>query len=292
MSIDLLQERIRKLRNPTVVDFFALTEQIPPHILNSEGTFIKAYGRFCTELLLALKDTVPAVRFSIGHFSLLGAQGLELLADMTQTAKQAGFYVLLDGVDAYSPQIAQNAAQTLFSQDCPWAFDGLVLSSYIGSDGLKPYGEKLKDSGKSLFAVIRTANRSASELQDLLTGSRHVYLAKADMVNRLGLPLLGRCGYSQIGGVGAATHVDGLRNLRSKYKQMFLLVDGYDYSNANAKNCSFAFDSLGYGAAVCAGSSIIAAWQAEENDEQEYTEAAVRAAERMKKNLLRYITVL
>jgi len=78
--------------------------------------------------------------------------------------------------------------------------------------------------------------------------------------------------------------------LRSKYPEMFLLVDGYDYSGANAKNCSFAFDRLGHGAIVCAGSSIIGAWK--EETEADPLAAAVSAVERMKKNLTRYVTIL
>ena len=292
MSVDKLQEKIRKLKNPSVVDFFLQEAHIPAHLLSQEGSFVKAYGRFCTELLLALKDTVPAVRFSFDSFALLGTQGLDLLSDMTKTAKRAGFYVLLDGAETYSAQAAQAAADRLFDTACPWYFDALILSSYIGSDGLKPYAEKLAESGKALFVVVRTANKSASELQDLLTGSRLVHLAKADVVNRLGLPLQGKSGYSQVGAVGAASSADGLRNLRSKYKNMFLLIDGYDYPNANAKNCGFAFDKFGHGAAACAGLSVTAAWLEEGNDGQDYTADAVRAAERMKKNLLRYITVL
>ena len=292
MSIDRLQDRIRKLKNPSVVDFFALQEQVPAHILTQEGSFIQAYGRFCTELLLALKDTVPAARFSFDSFALLGAQGLALLSDMTKTAKQAGFYVLLDGAEVYSAQAAHAAADRLFDRQCPWQFDALVVSSYIGSDGLKPYAQKLSGGEKALFVVIRTSNKSAAELQDLLTGSRLAYMAKADLVNRLGLPLQGKCGYSQIGGMGAAASADSLHSLRSKYKNMFLLVDGYDSPNGNAKNCSFAFDRFGHGAAVCAGFSITGAWLEADNDGQGYTEDAVLAAERMKKNLLRYITVL
>lgn len=292
MSIDRLQEKIRKLKNPSVVDFFVQKEHIPAHILSQEGSYVKAYGRFCMELLLALKDTVPAVRFSFDSFALMGAQGLELLSDVTKTAKKAGFYVLLDGVETYSPQAAQAAADRLFDETCPWYFDALVVSSYIGSDGVRPYAEKLAHGDKALFVVIRTSNKSASELQDLLTGSRLVHLAKADIVNRLGQSVHGKCGYSQVGGIGAASSADGLRNLRSKYKNMFLLIDGYDYPNANAKNCSFAFDKFGHGAAACTGFSVTGAWLEEDNDGQDYTADAIVAAERMKKNLLRYITVL
>jgi DNA replication and repair protein RecF len=59
----------------------------------------------------------------------------------------------------------------------------------------------------------------------------------------------------------AANGPESIKTLRSKYKSTFILMDGYDYPNANAKNCSFAFDRLGYGAAACASTSITAAWQ-------------------------------
>lgn len=288
MAIDKLQDKIRKLKNPSVIDFFATEDNIPPHLLEEQGSFCKAYGKFCMELMEGLQDCVPAVRFSFSNFALLGTDGLQLLNFLLNRAQEFGFYVLLDSVEALSRQAAQTAAATLLE----WPCDGLVVSGYIGSDALKPYVEKLKESGKDLFVVIRTANKTATELQDLVTGSRLVYTALADTVKRLGEPLVGRCGYSQVAGIGPATSADCLRTLRTKYKEMFLLVEGYDYSNANAKNCSFAFDRLGHGAAVCAGQSVTAAWRQEETDGEEYVLLAAQAAERMKKNLTRYITVL
>ena len=92
--------------------------------------------------------------------------------------------------------------------------------------------------------------------------------------------------------MAAASSADSLRSLRAKYKNIFLLLDGCDYPNANAKNCSFAFDSLGHGAAACAGLSITAAWRDQETTGTEYVSQAVSAAERLKRNLTRYVTVL
>jgi hypothetical protein len=92
--------------------------------------------------------------------------------------------------------------------------------------------------------------------------------------------------------MSAATSGDSLRNLRMKYNHLFLLVDGYDYPSANAKNCSFAFDRLGHGAAVCVGSSITGAWLQEGSDGADYMECALSACDRIKRNLSRYITVL
>ena len=292
MSIDKLQEKIRKLKNPSMVDFSVELDQIPPHILEQEHSEILAYERFCRELLESLKGIVPAVRFSMGRFSLLGPDGLFLMSRMTQLAKSLDYYVLLDAPESLSAQSAQMAVNSLFSDKCLWQFDGLVVSAYAGSDVLKPYVKALKNSQKDLFVVLRTANKSAAELQDLLTGSRLVHLAAADIVYRQSEPMVGRSGYSQIAAVGPASVADVLKKLRDRYKSLFLLVEGYDYPNANAKNCSHAFDKLGHGAIVCAGSGITAAWIADETEGTEYLTSAVESAERMKKNLLRYITIL
>ena len=72
-----------------------------------------------------------------------------------------------------------------------------------------------------------------------------------------------------------------------------MLLDGFDYPNANAKNCSNAFDKFGHGAIACGGTSITCAWkQVEGSDGRDFGEHAVAAAERMKKNLTRYTTIM
>ena len=292
MSVDILQERIRKLKNPSVIDFNLLPEHIPPHIQERETFFPVAYEYFCTELLHSLKDTVPAVRFSLSAMTLYGPDGLSALENVLQKAKDNGYYVLLDCPDAFSFQDAARTAQLLMGENYRFRFDGLVIGAYIGSDAIRPLAEAAEKADKDLFVLVRTPNRSASELQDLLTGSRHVHMAAADLVNRFAETASGKYGYARIASVMAANHADSLRFVRSKHKSVFLLVDGYDQTNANAKNCSFAFDPLGHGAAACAGVSVTAAWQTAQTDSHDFIPAALEAAERMRKNLTRYVTVL
>lgn len=292
MSIDRLQERIRRTKNPSVIDLTVDKKVIPECVSSQADTWTKAYMLFAQEMLEALRGLVPAVRFQFNGFAIYGAEGLELLNKVTKRAQKLGYYVLLDAPEAICAARAEQTAELLLDLENSVCFDGLIVSSYIGSDGLKPYAKRLKKSEKSLFVVIRTPNKSASELQDLLTGSRLVHMAMADVVNNLAAPLLGRCGFSQIGCAASATSADSLRTLRSKYKSMFLLVDGYDYPVANAKNCSHAFDSLGHGAIVCAGASVTGAWLEADCSETQYLSLAVEAAERMKKNLTKYVPVL
>ena len=291
MSVDLLHEKIRKLKNPSMIDLTVKPELLPAHLLAEEGSTVKAYGRFCRELMEALAGVVPALRFPFGDFALFGAEGMALLSELLSTAGEKGFYVVLEAPSFSSPWGAEHAAETIFGGES-YPCDALIVSPYIGSDGIKPFLSYCKDKDKALFVIVRSPNKSALELQDLMTGSRLVHGAAAELVNRHGEAILSKCAYSQVGALVSAGAVQCIKNLRTKYNRMYLLVDGLDYPSANAKNCSNAFDRFGYGAVVCAGPSVTAAWKEAETDGVDFAAHAVQAAERMKKNICRYITIL
>ena len=291
MSIDFLHDKIRKLKNPLIVDMSITEELMPAHLLEQEADYSKAYFRFCRELIEALEGVVPGVRFSFDTFALLGEEGLSQLRNLMARANELGFYVLLDGPQILSPWAADRAAALLENDTYPC--QGMLISPYIGSDAIKPFVPACAKGEKDLFVVVRSANKSASELQDLLTGKRLVQGAAAELVNRFGETIFTRCNYSRICAVSSAGAADSLRNIRAQYKHMFILVDGLDYPSGNMKNCSLAFDRFGYGAAISAGPTVTAAWKdAEDADSAAYIEHALAAAERLKKNLQRYITIL
>lgn len=275
MAIDTLQSKIRKLKNPTMLAFSWDSGWVP------EGL---GYENAAGSVLEALKDTLSAVRFSTSSFALGGPEALELQQRLMAKARAMGYYVAMDMPGTVTPE--EGSAAGLLANG--WEADALIVSAWAGSDGWKGLLPLCKE-GKDIFVVVRSANRSAPELQDLITGGRLVHLAAADQVRRSGLELVGKYGYSAVGAVTSATAADINRNLRSKYQGLFLLVDGYDYRGGNGKNCSYAFDKLGHGAAVCAGSSILSAWK---EGEDTLEEAARKAAQRMKKNILNYIQIL
>lgn len=287
MSMDLLQEKIRKLKCPLIVDFSVNYDHIPEHIRENK-TEPEAYAVFCRELLEGLKGTVPGVRFSFDQFALMNS--LELLAQLLREATQLGYYVILDAPAVGSPWAAERAA-ALLGEESAYPCHCLIADPYIGSDAIKPFLPACK-AGKAVFFAVRSPNKSASELQDLMTGSRLVHVAAADLVNRYGEPIFGKCGYSHVGALTAATNSTAVSGLRSKYKRMFLLVDGLDYPGGNGKICSYGFDKFGHGCAVSVGPAVVSAWKIEETDGTDHVSQAVRAAERIRNNFTRYFTIL
>lgn len=291
MAIEKLHERIRALKNPAMVDFGIKMTSIPQHILNAEGDTLAAYTRFCLELLEGLKDSVPAVRFSFNLFALFGPEGLIRLSELMKYAQQLGFYVALEGPQILSPWDADRTSETIFGGEV-YPCDALIITPYIGSDAIKPFLPYVKELKKDLFLIVRSPNKSALELQDLYTGSRLVHMSAAEIVNRMGEGLYEKCGYSRIAAAVSAGAPGTLRNLRSGCNRMFLLVDGLDYPGGNFKNSSLAFDQFGYGAVLCAGPSVTAAWQETQSDGLDFVECAVKAVENIKRNISRYITIL
>lgn len=288
MSVDVLQDKIRKKKNPAMLLLSCDPGEVPGEMIVSQGSMARACVSYFGMLLAELQDLIPAVRVSFSSFALLGPEGLEVLPKVLQQASDLGYYVALDAPEILTPQAAAVAAE-VFLKDV-YRFDGLVISGYLGSDILKAFLPLCRKQMKDVFVVARTGNRSASELQDLLTGSRLVHMAAADQVNRCAGDYLGKHGFSQVGIVAGASSSESLRLLRSTYPQLFMLLDGVDYPNANARNCSFAFDQFGHGAAACVGSSITGAWKKEESPD--YRKNARAAADRMRKNLTRYISIL
>lgn len=306
MSVDVLQAKIRKLKNPTMVCICPTIRELPLHIKEDArhqyGQTLRAaaeaYKAFSFGILDALKDTVPAVSVVSGAFSALGADGVAAMQEVLSYAASLGYYVLLDMMRADLGTTAEDLADACFgsvqvgeASFTPYPCDGILMSGFLGSDAVSPFAAHCRE-GKNVFIVARSSNKSAREVQDLLAGDRVVYQVMADLAMRWSTGLFGQNGYSEIGIAVGATNRQVLQTLRRKYDRLFFLVPGYGAQGAGAKDAQYAFDRMGHGAAIMAGRSILYAFQKQDSDGRDYQQAAVAAAEKMKKQILSYITVM
>lgn len=292
MAMDRLQEKIRKTKSVLMVDLSVSADAIPPHLLEAASDPASAALTMGKELMNALKGTVPALRFRFASYALLGFSGLSVLSQLLKKAASMGFYTVLDAPEFHSVESAEAVAAGLWGQESAYPCSALVINGYLGTDAIKAFLPYCVNEKKDLFVVVRTANRSASELQDLLAGSRTVHMAAADYVNRYGAETIGKYGYTNIGILASASSPDSLKNLRMKYPRMFILTDGLDNPGVYGKNCSNSADKLGHGTVVSVGRTVTGAWKNEESDGSDYLEKASAAVEKYQKNLNRFITVL
>lgn len=154
MSFDVLQEKIRGMKNPTVAGLDARLEYVPPHI---RAEMIAAYGEtrkaaaeaiftFNCGLMDALSDIVPAVKPQAAYYENLGWEGMEMLERTIQYAKQKGFFVIADikrgdiGSTATAYAEGWLGKSTVgetklagFDADC------VTVNGYMGSDAVNPF---------------------------------------------------------------------------------------------------------------------------------------------------------
>ena len=104
MSMDVLQEKIRSKKNPTVAGLDPKLDYIPQYLKDEAfakyGKTLKgaaeAYRLFCRGLIDALYEVVPAVKPQSAYFEVLGSEGIAALEDVVAYAKEKGLYVIMD----------------------------------------------------------------------------------------------------------------------------------------------------------------------------------------------------
>ena len=310
MSMDILQEKIRQKKNPTVAGLDPRLDYIPQHILDEayakygptlQGA-AEAYRLFCRGLIDALKDIVPAVKPQSAYFEVLGSAGIAVLEEICAYAKEQGLYVIMDAkrgdigttCEAYAKAYLGTVEVGEHSY-APFDCDCITVNGYLGTDALKPFTALCKERNKSIFLLVKTSNPSSRELQDLIAGDRLVHTVIADLAVRLTdkEQLVGPSGWSAIGAVVGATHPQDLKALREKYPQLFFLVPGYGAQGGKAKDVQYAFDKFGHGAIVNSSRGIMCAWKkTEDGTGKDYQEAARNEAIRMRDDICSYVRIL
>ena len=307
MSFDILQEKIREKKNPTVAGLDPRIEYVPAHIQKKS---FEQYGEtlagaadavweFNKGLIDALCDIVPAVKPQSAYYENMGWQGMAVMEKTIRYAREKGLYVIADikrgdiGSTATAYAEGWLGVTKVGNTECPvFDADCVTLNGYMGSDAIKPFLEECVARNKSAFVLAKTSNPSSVELQDMVAGDRVVYTVMGDLIERWGKDTAGKYGYQALGAVVGATHPSVLKELRRRLERTFFLVPGYGAQGGTAADVRYAFDELGRGAIINASRSIMCAWKKTGQDGLDYQEAARNAAIQMREELKEYITIL
>ena len=317
MSFSRLQDKINQLQNPTVVGLDPDLAHIPEAILESNykehGETLEAASHavleFNTGLIDALYDIVPAVKPQSAFYEMLGPYGVFALEKTCSYARKKGMYVILDGKrnDIGSTAAAYSTAYLGMTkvgskEYLPFDADALTVNAYLGSDGIKPFIDNAVKYDKAIFALVRTSNPSAGELQDkqVMTVDKtgvsvvsqnktgdsvsyeKLYTLVGDLMEELAKDTIDKYGYTCVGAVVGATYPEEAEFLRKRLKNTFFLVPGYGAQGGSAVEAAKSFDENGHGAIVNSSRGIIAAWKKHGGD---YATAARTEALHMRDEL-------
>lgn len=307
MSFDVLQEKIREKKNPTVAGLDARIEYVPEYIrkeaFEKYGVGLKgaveAIWQFNVGLIDALCDIVPAVKPQSAYYENLGWQGMEMLERTIRYAKEKSLFVIADikrgdigsTATAYAEGWLSGApieGQVFKSFDA----DCVTLNGYMGSDSIKPFLEAAKGEDKCAFVLVKTSNPGSGELQDVKAADgRTIYEVMGELNEQIAAGTEGKYGFTMAGAVTGATYPQQIQDLRARLPHTFFLVPGYGAQGGTAADVKYAFNEKGHGAIVNSSRGIMCAWKKTGGDGHDFKEAARNAAIAMRDDIAQFVTV-
>lgn len=292
--IDQLQEKIEEKDSRICVGLDPHLEMMPENILAAElledleankEKIAAAVLNFNKNIIDAVTDMTAVVKPQMAFYEKLGVAGMETLWQTIAYAKAKDLIVLLDGKRNDIGSTARAYAEAYLENEKIYA-DSITINPYLGSDGIMPF---LKNKKRGAFALLRTSNSSAVELQDLkFENGKTLYQEVGDLLQNLGKDFIGDCGYSNLGAVIGATYPKELKEIRDQLDSVFFLIPGFGAQGGGAADIKAGFDSDGRGAVVNSSRGINFAYRKDEYSHfgaENYAKAARAAAEKMKNKI-------
>jgi orotidine-5'-phosphate decarboxylase len=219
----------------------------------------------CRSLIERAGPACVAVKPQLACFERLGAPGWAALAAVCDSAREAGLLVIADGKRGDVPVTAAAYAQALVGETAtPWGpvrglgADAFTANPLLGLDALEPLVAAAEAVGAGIFALVRTSNPGAADLQDLPAPERPLHERLAGLVDRLADRLPGQGALSGMGAVVGATEPQHFARLRELMPRAIFLIPGVGAQGGKPELLGGAF-APGRAAGLVAASRGIAA---------------------------------
>jgi len=287
--IDKLVGNINKTDSRICVGLDPHLDLIPEFILdkaskkysNSQKNVAMAVLEFNKKIIDEIAEYTTIVKPQIAFYEKIGLEGLKTLEKTVEYAKEKGLLVLLDAKRNDIGSTAGAYAEAYLENE---NIDAITINPYFGIDGVQPF---LKYKNKGAFALVRTSNQSAGDIQDIKSKEeKKIYEHMGQLVKNWGKDYLGKSGYANLGAVIGATYPQELKNLRSLMSKVFFLIPGYGAQGGGAEDVASGFDKNGLGAIVNSSRQIIFSYKNNDKySEKEFAIAAGKAAKTMKEEV-------
>lgn len=219
----------------------------------------------CRGLIERAGPACVAVKPQLACFERLGAPGWAALEEVCATAQEAGLLLIADGKRGDVPVTAAAYAQALVGETpTPWGpvaglgADAFTANPLLGRDAIEPLVAAAADAGAGVFALVRTSNPGAADVQDLPAPEAPLHERLAELVDGLSDRLLGDCGLSGMGAVVGATEPEHITRMRELMPRSIFLIPGVGAQGGRPELLGAAF-TAGPASGLVAASRGIAA---------------------------------
>ena len=281
MIIDRLYEEVEKKGN-VCVGLDTDINYIPNRVKDKYLSLGDVIFQFNKNIIDTTIDIVPCYKVQIAFYEAYGLEGMKAYKKTLDYIRKSGSIVIADVKRGDISSTAKMYAKAHFEGD--FESDFITLNPYMGFDSITPYLEYVEKGEKGLFVLLRTSNEGAKDIQYLDVKGKKVYNYVGEKLLEIGSKYIGSNGYSSIGGVIGATHLDEGIEIRKKYNSMFFLIPGYGAQGGQGKDVSLYLKS-GNGGIVNSSRGIITAYKKYDDGEEKYDYYARKAVLTMREDI-------
>ena len=207
------------------------------------------------------------IKPQLACFERLGWPGWRALQQVCEAASAAGLLVIADGKRGDVPVTAKAYGQAMVGgTDSPFGevpglgADAFTANPLLGIDALEPMVAAAESAGAGVFALVRTSNPGAADVEDLQTPEGPVHEKLAVIVDGFSGRLASSGGtLSGMGAVVGATEPEHIARLRELMPRAVFLVPGVGAQGGRPENLGPAFTPGRAAALVPASRSIAGA---------------------------------
>lgn len=271
MIIDKLYERVRE-RGVVCVGLDTDLEYIPEDFRNSWGNIEDSLFNFNRKIIDATVDAAACFKVQIAYYEAYGLAGLKAYSRTLKYLRDIDAVIIADVKRGDIAKTAEMYAKAHFTGD--FESDFMTVNPYMGMDGIEPYLSYVRNNEKGLFALVRTSNKGAEDIQYIKDEQGvTVYNNVGNKLNNIGREYLGSCGYSSIGGVVGCTHVEEAIEMRKALDNTFFLIPGYGAQGGKAEDVALYLKAAN-GGIVNASRSVLLAYKKVENGSCSFDECS------------------
>ncbi|GHV32829.1 orotidine 5'-phosphate decarboxylase [Clostridia bacterium] len=272
MNMDKLHDNVNK--NGIVCLGLDTSLAYIPHQILEKYNAEDALFEFNKAIIDETRDVVACYKVQIAYYEAHGLSGMSAFSRTLKYIKQSGQLCITDCKRGDIKESAEMYAKAHFEGD--FETDFITLNPYMGMDTLEPY-EPYFAKGKGCFVLMRTSNAGAKDIQYLDAENRKVYEIVGEKIQQFGEKYIGSSGYSTVGAVMGATHVEEGRKLRAMLETTFLLIPGYGAQGGKAEDIALYLKNAN-GGAVNSSRGILTSWKRFEDGAERFAEYAGQEA--------------
>ncbi|KEI01725.1 orotidine-5'-phosphate decarboxylase [Clostridium botulinum] len=282
MIIDRLYEEVQKKGN-VCVGLDTDLSYIPEWFLKKYEDIDYALFNFNKKIIDATYDKVACYKVQIAYYEAYGIKGLMAYKKTLEYIRKIGCLAISDVKRGDIAKTAEMYAKAHFEGD--FESDFMTVNPYMGMDSIEPYMPYMKNKEKGLFVLIRTSNPGSKDFEYIQSSAgRRVYEAVGEKIESLSKSVMGKYGYSSIGGVVGCTTLEDGKEIRKRFNKTFFLIPGFGAQGGGAKEARVYLKD-GNGGVVNSSRGILLAYRKYENGEKNFDECSRKEVIKMQKEL-------